>query len=481
MALWVRAHSQSLSDVSGLPRPTHYPWRPAIVLALALLVFVAAVVEIALRVADLRASNLAALQCVGSATSLQNQYGLYVLDANAGYVMRPGTCVRLKTSEYDGILRTNSRGMVGPDVAATLAKAPGEFRIVVLGDSYTVGGQVPYEQTFPAVLERDLQAAGYANVRVINAGVGGYTTFNESRLLAEDLDWMKPDLVVLAAFLGNDVSENVLATAAGYRIAPEHPKGMTWGTNAQALVDDSGFWFPRNHQSGGPTPPRPWDPGQPLPTPVGNQPSNAVSGTDGPRPPAGLRQTARAVWDTLRSRSLLLGDLFGVPVDPSVSTAPGTAPRAQEQERLNLTSFEWTILRDIPHTYWLDVAWPLFGSYLADARDASASSGAPLVLVGIPDPAQVVDDMHARTMENFRFTDAEVDWLRPQRDLAAVASADQVPELDLLSQFQSMPNRADLFLRIDTHFTAYGHAVTADAIARYLKDGGYLTAARGRS
>jgi hypothetical protein len=31
----------------------------------------------------------------------------------------------------------------------------------------------------------------------------------------------------------------------------------------------------------------------------------------------------------------------------------------------------------------------------------------------------------------------------------------------LLSQFQSMPNRADLYLPIDTHFTAYGHAVTA--------------------
>ncbi|MBV9600533.1 MAG: hypothetical protein JOZ87_27290, partial [Chloroflexi bacterium] len=47
--------------------------------------------------------------------------------------------------------------------------------------------------------------------------------------------------------------------------------------------------------------------------------------------------------------------------------------------------------------------------------------------------------------------------------------------LDLLPEFRSMPDRANLYLRIDTHFTAYGHAVTAAAIARYLEDGGYVT------
>ena len=47
--------------------------------------------------------------------------------------------------------------------------------------------------------------------------------------------------------------------------------------------------------------------------------------------------------------------------------------------------------------------------------------------------------------------------------------------LDLLPEFRAMPDRADLYLRLDTHFSAYGHAVTAAAIARYLEDGGYVT------
>jgi lysophospholipase L1-like esterase len=476
MATRVDSSPQVVEAPPASARRTRTPvWLQLVILAGALVLFLAMLAEIGLRVADLRATNLAGLHCVGAGTLLDSQKGLYQVDAGAGYVMHPNTCVRLKTSEYDGILRTNARGLVGPEVPAT--KPASEFRVVVLGDSYAVGGQVPYEQTFPAVLEQVLRDAGHPNVRVINAGVGGYTTFNEAGLLREDLAWLQPDLVVVASFLGNDVSENVLATAAGYRDAPEHPKGVSWGTEAARLVDDSGGWFPRNGLAGPPAPP-PWDPSQPLPRPVGNQLDAGAAAGAPPSAagPPGVRARARAVWDGLRANSLLLGKLFGVPVDPSVSTAPGAAPAAVEQERLNLTSFEWTILRDIPRTYWLDVAWPLFGAYLADVRDTAASVGAPLVVVAIPDMSQVDDQMHARTMANFRFRADEVDWQRPQRDLAAQATRAGVPLLDLLPLFQSLPDRSTLYLRIDTHFTAYGHQVTAQALARFLESAGYLPA-----
>ena len=464
---------------SAAPRRTSFPWLQALVLGCVLVVFVATVTEIGLRVADLRASNLAGLQCLGSGTLLQGQKGLYVLDASAGYDMRPNTCVRLKTSEYDGVLRTNGRGIVGPEVAAT--KPAGEFRVVVLGDSYTVGGQVPYEQTFPAVLERRLRDAGHGNVRVINAGVGGYTTFNEAGLLREHLAWMQPDLVIVATFLGNDVSENVLATAAGYRDAPEHPKGVTWGLEAARLVDDSGAWFARNNVATSTALPPPWDPTQLLPRPVGNHPAPAMVALPVTQPlSAGqqARTTLRGVWDALRSNSLLLGKLFGVPVDPSVSTAPGSAAPAVEQERLNLTSFEWTILRDIPLTYWLDVAWPLYGQYLADARATAANAGAPLVVLAIPEMSQFDEHVRARVMANYRFREEEVDWDKPQRDLASRASTAGVPVLDLLPQFRALADRADLYLRIDTHFSAYGHTVTAEALMTFLQEGGYLPPVR---
>jgi len=452
-----------------------FPWVPLVVLSVVVGLFAAMLVEIALRVGELRATNLVGLQCVGTSTLLQGQKGLYVLDSAAGYSMRPNTCVRLETSEYDGVLRTNAQGLVGPAVSAT--KPADEFRIVVLGDSYTVGGQVPYELTFPAILEQRLQAAGYPRVRVINAGVGGYTTFNEAGLLRLHLAELQPDLVIVAAFLGNDVSENVLATAAGYRLAPEHPKGMTWGDQAAPLVDASGGWFPRNGFVAASPDPPPWDVSQPLPRPVGNaadSPARIDSTTSRLSPSDTLRRAAHALWDGARGQSLLFGRLFGVPIDPSVSTAPGKLPLAVQQKMLNLTSFEWTILRDPPRTYWLDVAWPLFGRYLSDIRDSASSIGAQTVLLAIPEMSQFDDQMHARTMFEFRFTDDDVDWDQPQRQLAAQAAGAAIPELDLLPLFRSRADRAQLYLRLDTHFSALGHQATADALASFIQDRGFL-------
>ena len=77
-------------------------------------------------------------------------------------------------------------------------------------------------------------------------------------------------------------------------------------------------------------------------------------------------------------------------------------------------------------------------------------------------------------MSNYRFTDDEVDWSRPQRELADQALRDRVPLLDLLPQLQALPDRKELFLPIDTHFTAYGHAITAQIIAQYVESGGYV-------
>lgn len=67
--------------------------------------------------------------------------------------------------------------------------------IVALGDSLTAGYGVELEDSYPSLLQRKLEADGYA-VRVVNAGVSGETS---SGTLSR-LDWIlsqKPDIVIL--------------------------------------------------------------------------------------------------------------------------------------------------------------------------------------------------------------------------------------------------------------------------------------------
>ena len=455
-----------------------FPWAELLVLCGVLALFCGVLGEIALRVGELRASDFADLACAGSTGILQGQHGLFQIDAQSGFSMRPNLCVRLRSREYDQVLRTNSHGFVGPDVPS--AKPPGEFRIVVLGDSYTAGGQVPYDRNYTALLQDLLVGDGFTDVRVINAGIGGCGTYCQAGVLRENIGWMQPDLVVVSVFVGNNITENVLAVHGGYREAPEHPKGVTWGPAAAELLDQSGTWFPRNGLPAAEIPP-PWDPSQPLPRPVGNSPAGtppyvpaSAGEASAGSPVSAARVIAHAVWDGARTHSLLLGHLFGEPVDPSVTTAPGASPPSKELKRLNVSSFEWTILRDPPRTYWLDVAWPLFGSYLADIRATAARVGAPTVVMAIPQMAQFDDEMRTRTMADFRFSAEEVDWDRPQQQLHAEAERLGLPVVDLLPIFRDRSDRADLYLRQDTHFTALGHQVAAQRLAEFLEGGGWL-------
>lgn len=103
----------------------------------------------------------------------------------------------------------NSAGL--RDREHTTAKPAGVVRILVLGDSYAEALQVPMEQTFWSVLERELNAChafGKNIAEVINLGVSGYGTAQEL-LALRTWGWAyQPDIVLLAFLTGNDISDN---------------------------------------------------------------------------------------------------------------------------------------------------------------------------------------------------------------------------------------------------------------------------------
>jgi hypothetical protein len=101
----------------------------------------------------------------------------------------------------------NSAGM--RDGEHAIEKAPGVFRILVLGDSFIEALQVPFEESFPSMLQRELADRGPARIEVVNASVSGWGTDDELKYLTSYGRQFKPDLIIVAMTLYNDVSDNL--------------------------------------------------------------------------------------------------------------------------------------------------------------------------------------------------------------------------------------------------------------------------------
>ena len=98
----------------------------------------------------------------------------------------------------------NSEGL--RDREFSLEKPPGVYRVMMLGDSTTLGWGVREEDTAAKLLERKLNEAlppGFNHVEVINTGVGNYDTVQEVTYY-ETIGWKyHPDLVVLVFFIND--------------------------------------------------------------------------------------------------------------------------------------------------------------------------------------------------------------------------------------------------------------------------------------
>jgi lysophospholipase L1-like esterase len=101
---------------------------------------------------------------------------------------------------------------VGPqglrDKAYSTPKPEGVFRILLLGDSVVFGQGVKREKIFPELLEKHLNLSG-SRYDVINAGVPGYSPFNEVNYYLEAGHLYQPDLVLIAGCL-NDIVDPYL-------------------------------------------------------------------------------------------------------------------------------------------------------------------------------------------------------------------------------------------------------------------------------
>lgn len=105
-------------------------------------------------------------------------------------------------SYYGATISTNRDGF--RDYEYSLEKSPDAYRILMLGDSITLGWGVEFNKTFPKLIEKKLN--GMVNGKkfeAINTGIGNYNTLMEVELLKEKGLKYKPDLIILNYYIND--------------------------------------------------------------------------------------------------------------------------------------------------------------------------------------------------------------------------------------------------------------------------------------
>ena len=121
-------------------------------------------------------------------------------DSEIGWTLKPDVAWP-EAAGWENGLSTNAAGF--RDAPHADAKAPGAYRVLVLGDSFVFGSGVPQD----AILTRRLAAHLGPGFEIVNLGVPGYGTDQELLTLRRWGRRLSPDLVLLG-FFWNDIMED---------------------------------------------------------------------------------------------------------------------------------------------------------------------------------------------------------------------------------------------------------------------------------
>jgi lysophospholipase L1-like esterase len=355
--------------------------------------------------------------------------------AQFGWFNVPGASFAYRTAyvNFGTPVRFNSKGLREREYS--YEKANGVFRVLVLGDSFTASLEVPFEQVWHERLERALNE-GYDDgrpVEVIGAGVQGWST--DQQLLFYRYEGYKYDAdLVVVQFYWDDVRSNDIDLLAlrnpNYRLLK--PFFALAGDRLELKN------FPYAHRE----PERPQSSGKPY-----------------ARARGVLRQysaTYRFLRDWVVSRRRGQPTPFcyrfsGVPVELFLY-APEDPPEYRK-------------------------AWALTARLLEELRREVVQRGKRFAVVYFPDRRQVLPRAWEDTLACWPEARARRwDLDRPNRVLARTLQRLGVPYLDLTSQLRAYVTRVDrsVFYELDGHLNEDGHVQVAEAVRRWLVDGGLV-------
>lgn len=352
-----------------------------------------------------------------------NDIDLYRPDTVLGWKHTPGARGFISVpGEFRTFIEINALGLRGKD--APYVPPPDTQRILVLGDSFVQAVQVRNEDTFSSQLEEMLASAS-AQVKVLNAGVGGYNTAQEYLSFREEGHKYQADLVLLTFLINNDTLGN-------------YYDDETTIPRVRLRLSENGLKEERSSTDGG------------------DSANQTVSFDSGGFHSIFLEQLR------LRLKAL-----------PIVATVVGRT-MAPKPPRMN----------DIFAPEYSDdtaAAWQLTEGILQALRSevARLTPRAKLSVVIWPDHVQYDDVWWQRRLSAYPAM-ATYDRQKPERVLTEILDRIGIRYVSLTEALREETRRSNhhLFFQADGHPTAQGHRAAAAAIARFITNESLLDSGR---
>ncbi len=354
-------------------------------------------------------------------------------------------------NEFEAEVRINARGLRDREIGYD--NPTGALRILSLADSFGEALQVNLPDTYHKQLETRLADSLGRPVEVINAGVGGWGTDQESVFYVAEGFRYQPDIVLLTFFIRNDAVNNYgpleIARNGGSQqkqFFTLSPAGELIPPPVQETVDETGE--------------------APLTNPDA-RPTEAES-------PAPLLWLADDLWQISALYRFAMPYLRDVPavvqqLGPSGILGGEAIVRATHPA----TPIPFFVYQS-PLDDDFAAAWVLTEAIIGRLRAEVESRGSQLAVVLVAAPEQVYPVQWQQTVAGHPDMQNQTwDLDAPNRRLAEFLAAEEIAHVDLLPvfrEFATRPNAPRLHLRHDQHWTVDGHQLAAETIHTFLLD-----------
>ncbi len=338
-------------------------------------------------------------------------------DPLLGWRKIPNASAVYRTAEYSTAEHINSRGIRGPEYP--YSKGKGEYRVLILGDSFAEGYSVGFNDLFSEVLKDRLRAKG-VNCQVINSGTGGYSTDQELLFYQSEGRKYDPDLVVLM-FYENDVWFN--------------SRSKYWSGSKPVFKDVNG----RLALSNVPVPP----PGA-----------------------AGEKTWLGGLKNALYSRSYLYRLLSGLINGPGRSALRRRGETAGVPEEFA----PWRKTADPA----VDEAWKITELLIRKLRGAARADKSGLLVFLCPSRASVYPGVWASTKKEYALPDGAWSPGQPALRLKAICGRNRIEFLDPTPAFAAEaagPRHEALYYASDGHWNRAGNKLAGDILAGRVYSG----------